>query len=460
MINTPFRVCISPKFKEEKKYVFDVLFHHFYKIDNYQLEISDKYKEYEIHFNETRILVKDIFFKQIEGDTYLDEKYLPRDLSYVQSTEDRYKIPVLYGESTINKSNRHVEFSCDIIGTIFFFLSRWEEYISSDLDKHGRFKGENSFAVKNNIFRVPVVDIYADFLWRLFSDFTPTLKKDKTSVSLHPSHDIDFFVKWPNKLNYYKTQLGNLIKRSDKDLFLKDKKAYSVSNDDISKDPFFTYKLFMDDAESRNRQATFYFMVGGNTNYDNNYDINDENIAALLSEIKLRGHRIGLHPGYNASTTSNQLKKEIEIFKNVCGVDQVMIRQHFLKINLIETINIWEDAGVQYDSSFYYNNHPGFRAGCSVAFPLFNVTKHKKTNILEDSVSFMDTDLLGESPRIIKEVKEVYEATKYVGTNFKFLWHNSSFYGREWKPFHSVYSWMINDFDDDYLGNHNFLSGK
>ena len=55
----------------------------------------------------------------------------------------------------------------DIFAACFYFLSRYEEYLSSDTDEHGRFKAENSFAYKNQILEIALVDRWIDYFGKI-----------------------------------------------------------------------------------------------------------------------------------------------------------------------------------------------------------------------------------------------------------------------------------------------------
>ena len=69
------------------------------------------------------------------------------------------------GETTQDGKNRWI-IRTDIIYNTFFFISRAEELINNQRDKHGRFLAEYSILGKQNRLMIPTVDEYARMLMR------------------------------------------------------------------------------------------------------------------------------------------------------------------------------------------------------------------------------------------------------------------------------------------------------
>ena len=94
------KIYCSGKNLPEKKYIFDVTFNEFLGIE-YELIIRNDEKNYIVELpNRKKIIVLDYFWNNIQRDelSYLNHKYLPKKIDYIQSQYTFEKnLPVLYG---------------------------------------------------------------------------------------------------------------------------------------------------------------------------------------------------------------------------------------------------------------------------------------------------------------------------------------------------------------------------
>ena len=78
-------------------------------------------------------------------------------------TEEYINFPIFF-PTTVNSFLPY-----DIFATVFYFASRYEEYLPSETDVHQRFKAEHSLSFKHAILNKP-------FLNYLINDFSKKLK--------------------------------------------------------------------------------------------------------------------------------------------------------------------------------------------------------------------------------------------------------------------------------------------
>jgi len=101
-------------------------------------------------------------------------------------------------------------FKGDYVGTIFFFLSGYWEYIHNGIkDRYGRFPSEESFASKKGVLEEPVVDILTEEIRKNLG-----LSYKDRSHKAFLTHDIDN-LGLPKGLRFIRALGGDLLIRKD-----------------------------------------------------------------------------------------------------------------------------------------------------------------------------------------------------------------------------------------------------
>ena len=68
-------------------------------------------------------------------------------------------IPIIFGNKILNiKNSKLIICGLDIFASIFFMISRWEEYVNLIRDNHARFPATESLAYNNGLLERAVVD--------------------------------------------------------------------------------------------------------------------------------------------------------------------------------------------------------------------------------------------------------------------------------------------------------------
>ncbi len=429
------KILCSEKNLPEKNYIFDIVFNEFLGIE-YELIIKPEEKNYIIELeNHHRIILKDYFWNQIKGDalSYLNQNFLPTSVKYSKNPytyeED---FPVLYGDPEVKKEGDTITSSIDIFAIIYFFLSRWEEYISDERDFAGRFKYENSISAKFNLLRRPVVNEAIEFLWNMLLSIGYTGSRKVYKFRPIISHDID----QPIRLSSFKM----LIKASGKTIIkhrnFPDAMYYSIIYPINKITPRYdlanSYEFLMDASDSIGVQSYFNFQSSIKTNYDWGYNVDSRFIKNILKKIKSRDHIIGFHPGFY--TIDDQVLWK-EQYDKLCGIAEMKIRhgrQHYLRFRAPYTWQYWEDNGMETDSTLGYAEKEGFRCGTCYEYSVYNFLTRKKLKLKETPLLVMDVTLMGYQNYTNKNIffdafnSIVNTVKKYKG-DFVFLWHNSAF---------------------------------
>lgn len=399
------RITIPNNNIPERKYILDVIFEEFLGL-NFKLIVSDRCQDWIIDLGNKKVLtIKDTFFS----------KY-PRDLEYLKLENIPSKIEEL-----------------DIFAACFFMLTRWEEYVNKNRDSHNRFPATESLAYKQGFLDRPIVNEYVEKLKDMLLKLDSSLKFKTRNFKLVLTHDVDELYMWKSWKHVFRVALGDILKRKSIGLAAERVAEYYLIKRNVIKDPFDTFDWLMDKSESISVKSRFYFMSGGTTTlYDNRYKIDEPKTLKLIEKIKKRGHIIGFHPSYNSYNDPEQFKNEKELLEKITGVKIFEGRQHYLRFEVPITWQIWEDNGMEIDSTCGYADREGFRCGTGDEFSVFNILTRKKLKLKERPLIFMDSSYY-EYNLSITDI-ELYEKllkfitySKRYNSTLTILFHNSIF---------------------------------
>lgn len=427
----------NKKFYKEISYVFDLMFSSLGLTYSYKYEDADKddilitygYKRKENKINQ-------LFIK--ESSALFNDKYL-KEMPKIKINRYRLDKPIKYIDHLVTVLDEEVygqispkEIQVDLISNIFFLVTRYEEYIIKEKDCHERFLPEEAVLVKNNLINRPLINEYFEYIFQCLKNIDARLEKknyfqDK-DYAICISHDIDTIFKYKDK--FIRGLLVKLIKeRNLKEVYSKIKNYCKVLfNKDI--DPFWTFNYLITLEKKYNFTASYYFMSGGNSKNDNQYNINNPNLRLIFDEIKANGSEIGIHGSYNSYNNSTQLGNEINKLKKYSSVQG--IRQHYLRFSIPDTWEIQEENNLKYDTTLGFAQIAGFRGGICVPYKPFNLNKKKVIDIWEIPLIVMDGTLLENQymglnkESAIEYVKELMNKINQLNGVFALLWHNSS----------------------------------
>ena len=149
----------------------------------------------------------------------------------------------------------------------------------------------------------------------------------------------------------------------------------------------------------------------------------------LLRLLTSQGHELGFHPSYGTAENPSAFFQE---FKRVQEAAPALIRggrQHYLRFLGSSTWKMWDDAGLEYDSTVGFNKVPGFRAGTAREYPVFDLHRRSQLTLKERPLIIMDCTLLEYGHNTIDDALDIaYQLAQNVrrhGGNMTLLWHNS-----------------------------------
>ncbi len=323
--------------------------------------------------------------------------------------------------------------SFDIFSAAFYLLSRYEEYLPSTKDNHGRYQAENSLAFTQNFLHKPVVDIWAYNLLAQLKQQFPDLKSATRKFTFTPTIDID-------NPYYLKTE-------TTKNKSIKIIKALFKGNFSIFKhDPFDTYQYLKNLHQHYNLKPIFFFLVGNKHIYDSAPNLNDyQSVYKKLIQSIATYAQLGIHPSYQSNQNVAILTAEIGVLKSALSDKKIELsRQHFLKLDFPETYNNLILQNIKHDYTMGYASQTGFRASTCTPFYWYNLQTESVTDLKIHPFAVMDQTLkkyLGlNKTKAIANTQNLINEVKKVNGNFISLWHNETLsnFGT-WQGWQKVY---------------------
>lgn len=450
------KVLVPNNFQSERAYILKVLLSEFLGL-NFGIQFHDQESVVITAGDQRKLIIEDSFFSTAK-DQWLKPDSLPTQplkTWYVSKTPFanvtlNKKIPVIFGRDPegagfYSNLGDKIHLGLDIFGSAFFMLTRYEEVIKQDKDKHDRFPAVASLAYQEGFLERPIINEYLEILWACLTFLWPRLQRSSRTFTICASHDVD------RPYFYYNLNFSRQIKRAISDLVKKKRledpellwQGIKDKFDLRQSDPYNTFHWLMDQNENNQIQASFNFLCGGmGDDYGPNYTLNDPSIRRLIRQINVRGHKIGFHGSYNTVRDSEQMQREVKLLRRVLKhekipQDKLGGRQHFLRWKAPTTWQLWEENGLSFDSTLGYPEQVGFRCGICYDFPVFNLHTSKSLTLRERPLIIMDVSMIGENymdmdhETALKKMLAIKDCVRHHQGNFEILWHNCWFNGDE-----------------------------
>lgn len=316
-------------------------------------------------------------------------------------------------------------FGFDVLETIFFHISRYEEWLAgaAQKDLHGRIKEDYQFLVRHQLQQQAVVD---QLVWALVKVLLGEVPQLPTRYRM--THDIDDIIKFEAWWRIYRSTFGVIWRREDLRKVGKLWRSYLGIVLAGANDPYDTYDWMLK-TEAR-FEKVLYLLIGGQTAFDTPYPLAHEQVDKIRRFCAERGYAIGLHPSYEAAQDAHQLATEQSELENWLGQPIHYSRQHYLRFHWPQTAVLLESAGISDDSSLGYSERIGFRCGTGFPYHLYNFDEERAYRFTETPMVFMDVSLLREGNYQEDQVSDLWHsfmAKNQYGTMITFNFHNSRF---------------------------------
>ena len=452
-------IVTPPGFTSERAYVIQVLIGDWLGLEYGYRQEDTTHVSIRLNGQQGEICLPDTFFSQFADgkDKWLHESSMPRqplrhwdtqalssDITLVERT-----VPIIFGQTTGSEcsdsrgasSGGQIHLPLDIFGSAFFMLSRYEELVVEDRDEHDRFPAWASLAYQEGFLERPIVDEYVEILWEAMRMLWPGLERRMREPKIFVTCDVDSPFCFDGSVRRMVRRAGGdlLKRRSPGNAARTVVGSWLARRGNHHLDPHRNgLEFIMDVNEQADRSVGFYFIAEKtDPRLDKPVSLDDPRMRALLREIHARGHEIGLHPGYNTFRHPEAMARSAETLRRVMaeeGIEQEQIggRQHFLRWEPPTTARLWEENGLDYDSTLSYADRPGFRCGTSREYPLYDLERGRALRLRERPLIVMECSViaerymaLGYSEEALTLMEGCRDACHRFGGDFTLLWHNS-----------------------------------
>ena len=318
------------------------------------------------------------------------------------------------------------EFGMDIFSASFYMLTRYEEYIDTRRDQHGRYIAENSIATKNDFLEEPIVDIWTKKLIDQIETKFPGSTANRRKYRFVPTIDVDNIYAYRNKFPLI--TIYNLIKdaANGKWEFCKERLKAILR---IADDPFFNLMEIAERHKHYGHETMMFLHCGC-------YGKNDKKTwlpsLSYMSTKRQLSKKIclGLHPSYRNAHSKAGLKIEKWAFEKTSGCTATKCRSHYLRFDITKDYKMLEELGFEHDYSMGYSNNPGFRAGTSIPFHYYDLKEERISVLTVHPLAVMDKTLrsnLGLTAEQAKnKIKELAQKVEETEGEFVTLFHNEN----------------------------------
>jgi len=347
-------------------------------------------------------------------------------------------LPVLFrtSPSAPAAGGTRLDFPIDLVSTTYFMLTRWEEIDSAVLDRRGRFTAESSLAYRQGFLDRPIVDEWALVLRAWVEQLAGTWRARRTAFTLAPSHDVDSPRRFQSLGDVVQAAAAVLTRERSVPAAAREVTTGVRSRIDWRADPFYQGALnLMDISERYGLRSTFFFKTADPGPNDEGHSLTVEPAPTIVAQVRDRGHEIGFHPGFTTYDDEGKMLLEKRRFEAATSMTSVGSRQHNLRFKVPNTWRHLIAAGIVYDATMGYADHPGFRCGTCHEFPVYDARADEPLPIRERPLVVMEGTLLAKKyeGRTADDALDVIRALgrrcRRVGGTMTFLWHNSSFRG-------------------------------
>ena len=332
----------------------------------------------------------------------------------------------------------------DVFSAIFFFITRYEEYLPFVRDPHGRFTARLSRSSQMNILEKPVVNIWALQIKDILQSKYPSLKFPEVKYKFIPTYDIDSAFAYAQK-GPVRSVGGYFIDL--KEMRWADMVQRTRVLAGTEKDPFDTYELQIGYQKKYNLHPVYFILFGMYGRYDKNSSIRNRVFRQLIKTLGDYAS-IGIHPSYNTVTDPEMLHRQIEDLSKVINKEITCSRQHFLRLMFPGTYRMLIENDITDDYTMGYASMPGFRAGICSTYPFYNLDMEEETKLRIHPFAVMDgtlRDYLNYGPvEALEKIRQLIQEVKNVNGTFISLWHNEPLSDRKrWTGWRKVYEELL-----------------
>lgn len=313
----------------------------------------------------------------------------------------------------------------DVISAAFYLLSGWQEYFSTNRDRHGRFPYSASVQQQYGFVTRPVVNYYFDVLKTAVEHVTGQRLRPRgwrgAPFAAFISHDVDALRsawKAPAKAALMH---GQLLKFSQL-LWRRLRQPDAWDN----------LEIVAAATAAHGAPSTFFILPEHRPGADGTPNADYRTIPALLRRLEAlaeRGCETSLHGSIGTAADARQLTHDLDAL----GYAARGVRFHYLRWEPRHTPAVVDDVGFEFDATLGFAEHFGFRHSYCHPFYPFNFATGTGHGFLEIPLNVMDATLHHPhylqlpADEILPALRPMLAEIEKFGGVVSVLWHNDHF---------------------------------
>lgn len=408
------------------QYVIDYLDHHPLKPKDWHLTVNAPGPCRRIVYGPASESDSDWVIPSVEGLLTGNTPNLEtiQSCSYTHKDQHLFSVEPKYSHDCPFFTGNHFQF--DILETIFFHISRYEEQVAAEpnLNTSRWLAEEQHFLVRNKLEKNPVVD---QLVGAFFEVVTNQSVQKPTRFEM--THDLDVIYRFRPAYKFFRSVIAHFYYQRPWKQLKRDVSHFLGMIFRRKKDPYDCFDLLLTTLPQYVRRI-FFVMTGGRSPYDNFYHYRSRALRKILDVATENGYVIGLHPSYHAGLEIDLFREEQKRLESIISEPVTTSRQHWLRFDWKITPEILEKTGIKEDRSLGYNGRIGFRCGTGFPFRPYFFKEERALLWTEYPLVLMESAVIHESRRTRKGISEIVstflEANRwdtYISLNF----HNSNF---------------------------------
>lgn len=427
----PEFIIYTSKLSERLNYTCKFIFEH---VLNCQFSTTDN-----------KQLFKNSTAYKISYSTHSEKEILniaPQDLLYKTGVDKNYQPNGTTKNGTLyfHISDSSCDLGYDIFSSVFYLISRYEEWQPFEADKHGRFELQQSILYKNGQHLRPIVNVWIEELKRALIKFYPNLNFPSKKFQYISTIDVDNLYAYKNKgaartwgavlRDLMTFDFGNLIRR------------IRVIGNKLS-DPFDVYNNLNVLSKSGNIPLIYFFLQRSGTKYDRTINPSSRAFKEVFDKLNINGINYGVHPSYDAINHESLLEEELEFMQKSSGRPTKLSRQHFLRFDIKTTPKQLMQRGIVAEFTMGFASGAGYRAGTFTPFYYYDLATEKQTELLivpfvvMDGIYFIYSDSgVAEAE---KQMLKLAEEAKQLNGIFITVFHERTFDEDRYPGFGELY---------------------
>ena len=333
----------------------------------------------------------------------------------------------------------------DIFSSLFFLISRYEEYDRFAPDKHGRYPATNSLLYKNGWLPRPVADEWVA-LFRKELQAMSGIQLPPAHFHFQPTYDIDMAYSHLHKgvariagayiRAIIKMDVGQISERIQ---VLKKRQ----------KDPYDSFRWLRQIHKEFGCKPLYFILASFKTTaFDKNVHPQHPAMIRVIKNIARDGET-GIHPSYY-SDEAGKMEQEKKAVEEISGVQIGISRQHYIRVKVPATYRMLIKNGIAHDYSMGYGSHLGFRAGTGNSFLWYDLENEAAAPLRLHPFCFMDTTAHFEyglsATEAMDKLESMSKILEQTGSTLITIFHNFSLgTANEWKGWRNAYEQFVQE---------------